>query len=325
MGELILPVEGALPPLDGLGPWFNSPPLTREQLKGKVVVIDFWTYSCINCLRSLPYIKAWDAKYRKDGLVIIGVHAPEFAFERDPANVAKAIRDLGVTYPVALDNRYVLWNALKNNYWPAHYFVDAQGRVRFHHFGEGEYAMSERVIRQLLAEAGHAPKDAAMAQASASGAEAAAALNEIGSPETYIGYARADRFVSPGGLMRDVAKAYAGAPLSLNQWSLEGRWLDGKQSAKSLAPGAKISFRFHARDLHLVLGSATGKPIRYRVTLDGRAPGGDAGVDIAAADMGVVRDQRLYQLVRQKDAVRDRTFTIEFLDPGVEAFSFTFG
>jgi thiol-disulfide isomerase/thioredoxin len=325
MGELILPVEGSLPPLDGLGPWFNSPPLTREQLKGEVVVIDFWTYSCINCLRSLPYIKAWDAKYRKDGLVIIGVHAPEFAFERDPANVAKAIKDLGVTYPVALDNRYVLWNALKNNYWPAHYFVDAQGRVRFHHFGEGEYAMSERVIRQLLAEAGHAPKDAAMAEANASGAEAAAALNEIGSPETYIGYARADRFVSPGGLLHDAAKTYAGASLSLNDWSLEGQWVDGKQSARSLAPGAKITFRFHARDLHLVLGSANGKPVRFRVTLDGHALGGDAGVDTRADETGVVTGQRLYQLVRQKGAIRDRTFTIEFLDPGVEAFSFTFG
>src|SRR5215210_913222 len=214
MGELILPVEGTLPPLDGLGPWFNSPPLTREQLKGKVVVIDFWTYSCINCLRSLPYLRAWDAKYRKDGLVIIGVHAPEFAFERDPANVAKAVRDLGIVYPVALDNQYRLWSALKNNYWPAHYFVDGQGRVRFHHFGEGEYAMSERVIRQLLAEAGHAPKSAAMAQANASGAEAAAALSEIKSPETYIGYARADRFASPDGLRRDQAKFYAAASLS---------------------------------------------------------------------------------------------------------------
>jgi cytochrome c biogenesis protein CcdA/thiol-disulfide isomerase/thioredoxin len=325
MGELILPVEGTLPPLDGLGPWFNSPPLTREQLKGKVVVIDFWTYSCINCLRSLPYVKAWDAKYRKDGLVIIGVHAPEFAFEREPANVAKAIKDLGVTYPVALDNKYVLWNALKNNYWPAHYFVDAQGRVRFHHFGEGEYAMSERVIRQLLAEAGHAPKDAAMAEANASGAEAAAALNEIGSPETYIGYARADRFVSPGGLQHDQPKAYSGAPLSLNDWTLEGQWLDARQSARSLAAGAKISFRFHARDLHLVLGSATGKPIRYRVTVDGQAPRGDAGVDAKADGSGVVTGERLYQLVRQKGPVGDRTFTIEFLDPGVEAFSFTFG
>src|SRR4051794_4877531 len=325
MGELILPVEGTLPPLDGLGPWFNSPPLTREQLKGKVVVIDFWTYSCINCLRSIPYVKAWDEKYRKDGLVVIGVHAPEFAFEREPANVAKAIRDLGIRYPVALDNNYRLWSALKNNYWPAHYFIDAQGRVRYHHFGEGDYATSERVIRQLLAEAGHAPKDMAMSEARASGAEAAAALADIRSGETYIGYGRAANFASPGGLLHDQLKTYAAGPLSLNQWSLAGPWLDRRQSALSFAPGAKISFRFHARDLHLVLGRGSGKPVRFRVTLDGQVPGGDAGVDAKADGSGVVSEQRLYQLVRQKGPVRDRTFTIEFLDPGAEAFSFTFG
>jgi cytochrome c biogenesis protein CcdA/thiol-disulfide isomerase/thioredoxin len=323
-GELVLPVIGPLPSLDGLGPWFNSAPLTNQQLRGKVVLIDFWTYSCINCLRTLPYLKAWDAKYRKDGLVIIGVHAPEFAFERDPANVAKAVQDLGVRYPVALDNRYVLWNALHNQYWPAHYFVDAEGRIRYFHHGEGAYAMSERVIRQLLAEAGHAPAGA-MASAAATGAEAAAAFNEIGSPETYIGYARADRFVSPGGLLHNQAKTYAAAPLALNQWSLEGAWIDGRQSARSAAAGTKISFRFHARDLHLVLGSATGKPVRYRIALDGAAPGADAGVDVKPDGSGVVTGQRLYQLVRQKGPIRDRNFTITFLDPGVEAFSFTFG
>jgi cytochrome c biogenesis protein CcdA/thiol-disulfide isomerase/thioredoxin len=323
-GELVLPVIATLPTLDGLGPWFNSRPLTNQQLRGKVVLIDFWTYSCINCLRALPYVKAWDAKYRKDGLVIIGVHAPEFAFERDPANVAKAVSDLGVRYPVALDNQYRLWNALHNQYWPAHYFVDAEGRVRYFHHGEGEYAMSERVIRQLLAEAGHAPAGG-MAEASASGAEAAAAFAEIGSPETYIGYYRADRFASPGGLLRDKPKTYAGAPLALNQWSLEGTWIDNRQSARSLQLGAKLSFRFHARDLHLVLGSASGKPVRFRVTLDGAAPGGDSGVDAKPDGSGTVTGQRLYQLVRQKGPVRDRTFTITFLDPGVEAFSFTFG
>src|SRR4051812_47521544 len=259
MGELILPVEGTLPPLDGLGPWFNSPPLTREQLKGKVVVIDFWTYSCINCLRSIPYVKAWDERYRKDGLVVIGVHAPEFAFEREPANVARAVKELGIRYPVALDNDYRVWRALHNNYWPAHYFVDARGRVRYHHFGEGDYAMSERVIRQLLAEAGHAPANAQMGTAAAAGAQAAPELADLKSPETYIGYNRADRFVSPGGLQRDEPKTYSSAPLALNDWSFEGAWHDSKQSARSLAPGAKISFRFHARDLHLVLGSATGK------------------------------------------------------------------
>jgi cytochrome c biogenesis protein CcdA/thiol-disulfide isomerase/thioredoxin len=325
MGELVLPVEGQLPPLDGLGPWFNSPALSREQLKGKVVVIDFWTYSCINCLRSIPYVKAWDQRYRKDGLVVIGVHAPEFAFEREPANVARAIKDFGIRYPVALDNNYAVWGALENNYWPAHYFVDAQGRVRYHHFGEGDYEGSERVIRQLLAEAGHAPAGQAMRPVVGSGTEAAAAIREIGSPETYIGFARADRFVSPGGLARDKLKTYAGAPLKLNDWSLEGPWLDGRQSALSLAPHAKISFRFHARDLHLVLGSKSGRPVRFRVTLDGKAPASDAGVDAVADGSGAVRDQRLYQLIRQRGEVRDRTFTIEFLDPGVEAFSFTFG
>jgi cytochrome c biogenesis protein CcdA/thiol-disulfide isomerase/thioredoxin len=325
MGQLVLPVEGKLPPLNGLGPWFNSPPLSREQLRGKVVVIDFWTYSCINCLRSIPYVKAWDERYRKNGLVVIGVHAPEFAFERNPDNVRRAIADLGIRYPVALDNDYVLWRALHNNYWPAHYFVDATGRVRYHHFGEGDYAMSERVIRQLLAEAGNAPADVKMGTTPAGGAAAAPAISELKSPETYIGYARADRFVSPGGLQRDEPKTYAGAPLALNDWSLEGAWHDGRQSARSLAPGAKISFRFHARDLHLVLGPATGKPVRFRVTLDGEAPGGDAGVDIGPNGMGVVKQQRLYQLVRQRGSVKDRTFTITFLDHGVEAFSFTFG
>jgi cytochrome c biogenesis protein CcdA/thiol-disulfide isomerase/thioredoxin len=325
MGELVLPVEGQLPPLSGLGPWFNTSPLTREQLRGKVVVIDFWTYSCINCLRSIPYVKAWDERYRKDGLVVIGVHAPEFAFEREPANVAKAIQDLGIRYPVALDNNYALWRALKNNYWPAHYFIDAQGRVRYHHFGEGDYDGSEGVIRQLLAESGHAPAGQQMSAVKASGAEAAAAADALGSPETYVGYARAERFVSPGGLTPDKLKTYASAPLSLNDWSFEGQWLDSRQSALSQAPGAKISFRFHARDLHLVLGSSSGKPVRYRVTIDGKAPGPDAGTDIAADGSGTVNGQRLYQLVRQKGAVRDRTFTIEFLDPGAQAFAFTFG
>jgi cytochrome c biogenesis protein CcdA/thiol-disulfide isomerase/thioredoxin len=325
MGELVLPVEGPLPPLSGLGPWFNSQPLSLDQLKGKVVVIDFWTYSCINCLRSIPFVKAWDERYRKDGLVVIGVHAPEFAFEREPANVAKAINDLGIRYPVALDNRYDLWRALKNTYWPAHYFVDAQGLVRYHHFGEGNYAMSERVIRQLLAEAGHAPKTAALARARGSGAQIQANIADIKSPETYIGYARAERFVSPGGLARDGAKSYALAPLKLNDWALEGQWFDDRQKARSVAAGSKIHYRFHARDLHLVLGSATGEPVHFRVTLDGQAPGQDAGIDIKSDGTGVVTGQRLYQLVRQKDAVRDRNFTITFLDPGAEAFAFTFG
>ena len=318
-----LPVEGELPSLDALGPWINSTPLTREQLRGKVVVIDFWTYSCINCIRSIPYVRAWYETYKDDGLVVIGIHAPEFAFERSPDNVRKAVADLGIKYPVALDNNLVVWTALKNNYWPAHYFFDAQGRQRYHHFGEGSYGESEMVIRQLLAEAGRAPKAGGMAKATARGAEAAAAIGSIGSPETYIGYARADRFVSPGGQVRDAAKAYGAAPLNLNDWSLEGNWTVGKQSGKlNSVPGA-IAYRFHARDLHLVLGSS--KPVRFRITIDGKTPGADAGIDVRPDGTGVVHEQRLYQLVRQKGPVEDHTFRIEFLDPGVEAFAFTFG
>lgn len=324
-GELILPVEGSLPSLQGLGPWINSHPLSMKDLKGKVVVIDFWTYSCINCIRSIPYIRGWYERYRDDGLVVIGVHAPEFAFERNPENVVQAVQDFGIRYPVALDNDYVVWKALKNNYWPAHYFFDAQGRQRYHHFGEGRYGESEMVIRQLLAEAGHAPKAGGMATTTTRGAEAGAAFSTLNSPETYVGYGRAERFVSPGGQAKDQPKSYAAAPLSLNDWSLDGDWTVARQSARSNAPSGAIAYRFHARDLHLVLGSATGRPIHFRVTIDGKAPGGDAGVDVKSDGTGTVTDERLYQLVRQKGDVRDRTFRIEFLDPGATAFAFTFG
>ena len=325
-GQLVLPVEGELPPLFGIGPWINSPPLTREQLKGKVVVIDFWTYSCINCLRSVPYVRAWYDRYKDDGLVVIGVHAPEFAFEREFDNVKKAVADLGIAYPVALDNNWHLWRALKNNYWPAHYFIDAQGRVRYHHFGEGEYDQSERVIRQLLTEAGH-PPSAAMATASMTDAAEMGASGQVRSPETYIGYARAENFVSPGGQAKDSAKAYSiPAQLKLNDWALGGRWSVAPQAATLLAPDGTIAFRFQARDLHLVLGpTASGKPVRFKVTIDGRAPAADAGGDIKPDGSGVVTEERLYQLVRQKGAVKEHLFTITFLDQGVRAFSFTFG
>ncbi|MCL6683032.1 cytochrome c biogenesis protein DipZ [Sphingomonas alba] len=326
MGQLALPSEGTLPELKalGIGPWFNSQPLATGSLRGKVVLIDFWTYSCINCLRSLPYVKAWDERYRKDGLVVIGVHAPEFAFERDSANVAKAVKDLGIHYPVVMDNDWKLWRALHNNYWPAHFFIDAEGQIRFHHFGEGEYDTSERVIRQLLAEAGHST-GASGSKARTTGTGAAGDRAERKSPETYIGYARADRFASPGGLLRDQPRTYEPAALNLNQWSFEGAWRDQRQSARSLSAGGKINFRFHARDLHLVLGSATAKPIRYRLLIDGKAPGRNAGVDTLPDGTGTVTGQRLYQLIRQSGPIEDRTFTIEFLDPGVDAFSFTFG
>ncbi|HEX5184321.1 MAG TPA: cytochrome c biogenesis protein DipZ [Allosphingosinicella sp.] len=324
-GMLALPVEGQMPELAGATEWINAPPLTRAALRGKVVVVDFWTYSCINCLRSIPYVKAWDERYRKDGLVVIGVHAPEFAFEREPANVRKAVADLGISYPVALDNGYNLWRAFRNNYWPAHYFIDAQGRIRYHHYGEGGYDESERVIRQLLTESGHPPAGTPMAQVKGQGAEAAAAMGELGSPETYVGYARADRFVSPGGLLHDAVKDYAPAPLQLNQWSLAGRWIDKPQVAVAEKPGGRIAFRFHARDLHLVLGSVGDRPVRFRVTIDGKAPGAAAGSDVNAAGEGRISGERLYQLIRQQGAIRDRTFEIIFLDPGAEAFSFTFG
>jgi cytochrome c biogenesis protein CcdA/thiol-disulfide isomerase/thioredoxin len=323
-GRLNLPVEGEMPPLDGIVQWLNSDPLTRERLRGKVVMIDFWTYSCINCLRSIPYVRAWDERYRGDGLVVIGVHAPEFAFERDVANVERATRDLGIRYPVAIDNDYRVWRAFQNRFWPAHYFIDAQGRVRYHHFGEGEYEVSERVIRQLLTEAGHPPA-APGAQAQAAGVGAQAAKRSLGSGETYVGYARAENFASPGGQVRDSSHVYEPAPLALNQWSLAGAWTISPQSARLDRAGGRIAFRFHARDLHLVLGSVTGRPVRFRVSIDGHPPGPDAGMDVGPSGEGAVTSQRLYQLVRQRGAIADRNFEIEFLDPGAEAFAFTFG
>lgn len=325
-----LPVEGTLPSLDGAVQWLNSPPLTAAGLRGKVVLVDFWTYSCINCLRTLPYTTAWARKYAPYGLVVIGVHAPEFAFERDIGNVKKAVHDLGIDYPVAIDNGYSIWRAFNNEYWPAHYFIDAQGRVRHHHFGEGEYVQSERAIQSLLAEAGH--PDAlnvplGLAGAPAKGALAAADSADVRSPETYVGYARAESFASPGGVVRDAAHRYdAPARPDLNGWGLAGTWSVGAERAALAAPDGRIVYRFHARDLHLVLGpGANGRPVRFRVTLDGTAPGAAHGADVDAQGYGTVTGQRLYQLVRQPGAIADRTFAIEFLDPGVDAYAFTFG
>ncbi|MGZ2749840.1 cytochrome c biogenesis protein DipZ [Burkholderia stagnalis] len=325
-----LPVEGTLPPLDGAVQWLNSPPLTTAGLRGKVVLVDFWTYSCINCLRTLPYINAWARKYAPYGLVVIGVHAPEFAFERDLGNVRKAVHDLGIGYPVAIDNNYAIWRAFGNEYWPAHYFVDAQGRIRRHHFGEGEYAESERAIQALLAEAGHPEAlnvPVGLAGAPAQGAQAAADSAEVRSPETYVGYARAEDFSSPGGVVRDAAHRYdAPARPGLNDWGLAGTWQVGAEHAALAAPAGRIVYRFHARDLHLVLGpDANGRPVRFRVTLDGAAPGAAHGADVDAQGYGTVTGQRLYQLVRQAGPIADRTFSIEFLDAGVHAYAFTFG
>jgi len=321
-----LAVEGGFPSLAGATEWLNSPPLTPEGLKGKVVVIDFWTYSCINCLRSIPYVRAWAEKYKDHGLVVIGVHTPEFAFERNVGNIRTAIADLKIGYPVAVDNEYKIWRAFDNQYWPAHYFIDAQGRMRYHHFGEGEYDESERVIQRLLTEAGNKDVPSGIADVNGSGAEAAPSTSDQ-SPETYVGYNRADNFVSPGGLVPDESHDYtAAAAPQLNQWSLSGNWTDGGERAVLNQSGGRIVFRFHARDLHLVLGpAADGKPIKFRVTLDGTAPGADHGADTDADGQGTVDGQRLYQLVRQSGAIADRTFQIEFLDPGVQAYAFTFG
>ncbi|VWC51113.1 cytochrome c biogenesis protein DipZ [Burkholderia lata] len=325
-----LPVEGTLPSLDGAVQWLNSPPLTAAGLRGKVVLVDFWTYSCINCLRTLPYTTAWARKYAPYGLVVIGVHAPEFAFERDIGNVKKAVHDLGIGYPVAIDNGYSIWRAFGNEYWPAHYFIDAQGRIRHHHFGEGEYAQSERAIQSLLAEAGHPEAlnvPLGLAGAPAKGALAAADAVDVRSPETYVGYARAESFTSPGGVVRDAAHRYdAPAHPDLNDWGLAGTWQVGTERASLAAPSGRIVYRFHARDLHLVLGpGADGQPVRFRVTIDGAAPGAAHGTDVDAQGYGTVTAQRLYQLVRQPGAIADRTFAIEFLDPGVNAYAFTFG
>jgi len=322
-----LPVEGVMPPLDGVTLWLNSEPLSRESLRGHVVLVDFWTYSCINCLRALPYVEAWHEKYRDQGLVVIGVHAPEFAFEKDPRNVRREVTELGLTYPVAIDNDYAVWRAFANQYWPAHYFIDANGNIRHTHFGEGEYDASERVIQQLLTEAGNAAVTTDLVAPNAEGAALASDLVSVVTPETYLGRARAESFASPGGQVLGRSHDYT-APqrLGLNEWALAGRWIVGDEEAALDAAPGRIVMHFQARDLHLVLGpGADGKPVRFRVRLDGAAPAEDHGSDVGADGAGTVQEHRLYQLIRQHDAGRDRTFEIEFLDSGVAAYAFTFG
>jgi cytochrome c biogenesis protein CcdA/thiol-disulfide isomerase/thioredoxin len=323
-----LPVEGEIPSFAGASLWLNSPPLTPESLRGKVVVVDFWTYSCINCLRALPYVESWYQKYKDHGLVVIGVHAPEFAFEKDPSNVRRAVADLKITYPVALDNDYAIWQAFNNQYWPAHYFIDATGHIRAHHFGEGNYDESEQIIRTLLTEAGQSGlPPPGMGGATAGGVQAPPDEAHDQSPETYVGYRRADNFASPDGFAQDQAHVYsAPAALKLNQWALGGSWNVDPEKAVLGASGGKIEFRFYARDLHLVLGPGNGgKPVRFRVTLDGAAPAANHGADTDSGGAGIIDGQRLYQLIRQSGDVGEHLFSIEFLDPGVQAYSFTFG
>ncbi len=321
-----LPVEGVAPSLSGAVAWLNSPPLTPELLKGKVVLIDFWTYSCINCLRSIPYVRSWAERYKDKGLVVIGVHTPEFAFEKNLNNVKRAALDLKIDYPVALDNDYAIWRGFDNQYWPAHYLIDAQGRVRDHHFGEGDYDGSERAIRRLLAEAGRADAETSVVPVNAAGVAAAADMNDLRSPETYIGYNRAANFVSPGGAVKDARHAYAAPPPRLNEWALTGDWTVLGEHAVLNAKGGGIVYRFHARDLHLVLGPGPGgKPIRFAVTMDGAPPGDAHGADIGADGKGIANTHRLYNFIRQSGPIVDHTFEIRFLDPGVEAYAFTFG
>jgi len=319
--------EGSMPDLDGATGWLNSAPLNRKSLRGKVVLVDFWTYTCINSLRPLPYVKSWATKYKDAGLVVIGAHTPEFSFEKQRENVENAVRNLNVTYPVAIDSNYEIWRAFNNHYWPAQYLVDGKGRVRYHHFGEGEYAEMERAIQELLAESGATGVNTSLVSVSGEGVEAAPDFGNERSPETYIGYRQAEHFASPERLTEDSRKTYSSpAGLSLNQWALSGSWKVDEESAVPQTAGGKIVFRFHSRDLHLVLGPAKdGKPVRFKVTLDGEAPGENCGFDAGSDGTGEVSEPRLYQLIRQKGQVKDRTFEIEFLDPGVHALDFTFG
>ena len=321
-----LPVEGPAPSLDGAVTWLNSPPLTSAELRGKVVLVDFWTYSCINCIRTIPYVRAWAEKYKDQGLVVIGVHAPEFAFEKNVDNVKKAIGDFKIGYPVAIDNDYRIWRAFENNYWPAHYLIDAKGQIRYQHFGEGNYPQTEQAIQDLLHEAGSDMAQGAPVVPDAKGAEASPDLGDIRSGETYVGYKQATGFVSPEGLTADAPADYSIANPDLNQWGLAGTWTICPEQASLDKAGGGISYRFSARDLHLVLRpAADGKPIRFQVTVDGKAPGADHGSDIDAAGNGTVAATKLYQLVRQSGDVTARNFEIRFLDPGVQAYALTFG
>ena len=316
-----------MPSLDGATGWLNSPPLSAAALRGNVVLVDFCTYTCINWLRELPYVRAWAGKYKDRGLVVLGVHTPEFEFEKDLDNVRRAVRVMEITYPIALDNDYAVWRAFRNHSWPALYFVDAQGRLRHHHFGEGEYERSETVIQQLLAEAGFGGSAQELVRVDGRGAEAAADWGSLKSPENYVGYERTANFASPGGAAPGKPRVYAApARLRLNHWALSGDWTVGKQATVLNKAHGRIAYRFHARDLHLVMGpAARGASVRFRVRIDGQPPGAAHGIDLDEQGSGTVTEQRLYQLIRQPKPIADRQFEIEFLEPGVEAFAFTFG
>jgi thiol-disulfide isomerase/thioredoxin len=298
-----------------------------SDLRGKVVLVDFWTYTCINWLRTLPYVRAWSEKYRDKGLVVIGVHAPEFAFEKNVNNVRRAVKEMRIEYPVAVDNEHVIWRAFNNQYWPALYFVDSQGRVRYHHFGEGFYEQSEMIIQELLAEAGAGGIDRGPVSVDPEGIEAAADWSSLRSEENYVGYGRTQNFASPGRAALDAPRMYeVPARLRLNEWALSGDWTVTKDAAMLNKPHGSVAYRFHARDLNLVMGpAAPGTSVRFRLRIDGQPPGAARGMDIDEQGVGTVTEQRLYQLIRQPKPVVDRQFEIEFLGPDVEIFAFTFG
>jgi len=327
VGSARLPVEGELPSFDGANEWLNSPPLTPAGLRGKVVLVDFWTYTCVNWLRQLPYLRAWAEKYSGHGLVVIGVHTPEFGFEHDIDNVRRAVQDMRITYPVATDNNYAVWRAFDNYYWPALYFADAQGNIRHHHYGEGEYQQSEMVIQQLLADAGFSGFSMDMVSVDARGVEAPADWDSLRSPENYTGYERTENFASPGGAVPGKPHLYSfPEKLRLNEWALSGDWTMEEGAATLNVVDGQIANRFHARDLNLVMGPAVrGTHVRFRVLIDGQPPGAAHGADVNGEGDGTVREQRLYQLIRQEEPITDHIAEITFLDPGAQAYSFTFG
>jgi thiol-disulfide isomerase/thioredoxin len=316
-----------MPSLDSVTGWLNSQPLMAADLRGKVVLVDFWTYTCINWIRQLPYVRAWAEKYRDHGLLVIGVHTPEFAFEQNVDSVRRAATDMRVDYPVAIDSDYAIWRAFNNQYWPALYFVDAQGHIRHHHFGEGEYERSEMVIQQLLDEAGNDSTGDELVSVDGRGAEAGADWDNLKSPENYVGYERTANFASPGDAVLDERRVYdAPAQLRLNQWALSGDWTIERQATVLNEANGRIAYRFHARDLHLVMGPPVrGTSVRFRVLIDGEPPGAAHGIDVDEGGNGTATEQRLYQLIRQPKPITDRQFEIEFLDSGVEAYAFTFG
>ena len=315
--------EGALPSLSGATQWLNSPPLTPAGLRGKVVLVDFWTYTCVNWLRTLPYVRAWADKYGDQGLVVIGAHTPEFPFEKDIDNVRWAAKEMDVRYPIAVDSNHGVWRAFNNNYWPAVYIADVNGRIRFHHFGEGAYDDTERVIQRLLSESGHTT-DNSLVKVNPHGLEVAADFGTLRSQESYLGYAQAQAFASDA--LRDEPHSYTVPRLSLNQWGLAGNWTVKEKPAVLNEPNGKIVYRFHARDVNLIMGVPPGsQPVRFTVTVDGKPPGDAHGTDVDAQGNGTASRQRTYQLVREQSRITDREVEIQFADAGVEAFCFTFG